>query len=147
MLHFLCNKNIGSELMTNGNNDDDRPDYTLEERAIDYLLNYQPLVEVASPYLRGEPGPYLVRVSKPGFDPCSAGCYQVYKNNKAGLLKCLEDCRGIQAVAALAEKLARELYLTLADIIWNIGNIDPKPRLDKDVLEKLVREEFAKGIK
>ncbi len=134
--------------MTNGNNDDDRQEYTLATRAIDYLLNYPTLVQTATPsLLRGDLP--LVEISKPSLSPCAGFCYYHHRNNKAGLRECLDECNAMAAWKALADELAREIHLTLADIIWSKGNIDPKPllKISRDEMEKLVRAEFAKGTK
>lgn len=134
--------------MTNGNNDDDRPEYTLATRAIDYLLNYPGQVQTATPSLLQRDLP-LVEISKPSLSPCAGFCYYHHRNNQVGLQECLDECNAIAAWKALADELARELYLTFADIIWSKGNIDPKPllKITRDEMEKLVREEFSKGIK
>ena len=71
--------------------------------------------------------------------PCKAACYANYANhqNKKLLNDCLRDCEAASAVAAIAEKLEKELFETFIDIVWTGGDIDPVP------LESSVRERFS----
>ncbi len=68
---------------------------------------------------------------------CTAWCHYRFSGNKAALNDCLNDCKAASAIAAVAEKLHRELNVTFIDIIWGGGDIDPLP------FEKSVRERFS----
>ena len=69
---------------------------------------------------------------------CGALCYAKFAGSKVRLNECLDNCKAIEAIAALAERMQRELIVTFADIVWGGGDIDPVP------FEKLVRERFSR---
>lgn len=79
-------------------------------------------------------------ISIPSFSPCKAACYGDYAKHrdKKLLNECLDDCRAAEAIAAVAERLNRELSDTIIDVIWGGGDIDPLP------FEKMVRERFSR---
>ena len=79
---------------------------------------------------------------KPNLPPrnpgeCVVRCYLLPKGPERE--QCLQDCEAQAAVAALAAKLNTELFKSFADVIWQRGDIDPRP------LEKEVRAAFARG--
>jgi len=78
---------------------------------------------------------------KPTVSACGAACYSKFAGNQVQLNQCLENCRLASAVAAVAERLHRELIVTFADIVWGGGDIDPLP------LEKEVRNRFSQPPK
>ena len=79
-------------------------------------------------------------IPKPSGDPCEALCYAKFHNNKAKLQECLDECKVAIIIAVVAERLKRELEITMEDIIWGGGDIDPVP------FEKAVRERFSHPI-
>lgn len=76
----------------------------------------------------------------PSFSPCKALCYAKFGKlpNKKLLNECLDNCKAIEAEAMMAERLVKVLYDNILDIIWNGGNIDPKP------IEKMIQDYFSK---
>ena len=80
-------------------------------------------------------------IAVPSVTACGASCYAKHAKNKARLDQCLDDCRAIEALAAVAERLHRELVLTFAERVWGGGDIDPVP------FEKAVRERFSQPRK
>jgi hypothetical protein len=74
----------------------------------------------------------------PEVSACGASCYFHFTSDKVRLNECLDGCKVASAIAAVAEKLQRELILTFADIVWGGGDIDPIP------FEKSVRERFSR---
>lgn len=77
-------------------------------------------------------------IAKPSFSPCRAACYHDHSGNPAGLSQCLDECRAEEAIAAVAERMTRELFDTFIEVVWAGGNIDPKP------FERSVRESFSR---
>lgn len=77
-------------------------------------------------------------ITIPEVSACGALCHSKFANNKARLNECLDNCKAIEAIALVAEKLQKELYVTFADIIWGGGDIDPVP------FEMSVRERFSR---
>jgi hypothetical protein len=75
----------------------------------------------------------------PAVTDCNAWCAWRHRGDKAGLKQCLDDCKAQAAIKAVAEKLHADLYKTFLEVIWDGGNIDPRP------LEKSVRDRFANG--
>ena len=82
-----------------------------------------------------------VGIAKPSVSACGGLCYSKFSSNKPRLTECLDECKLAEAIAAVAEKLHRELVLTMAEIIWGGGDIDPIP------FEKTVRERFKRLVK
>ena len=78
-------------------------------------------------------------VSTPSFSPCEGVCYATFQapEDKGKLEECLDECRALEAIAALADRLNQELNKTIIEIIWEGGDIDPLP------FEKKVRERFS----
>ena len=76
-------------------------------------------------------------IAIPSISACGALCHSKFAGDKVRLNECLDDCKAIEATAAVAEKLQRELIVTIADIVWGGGDIDPVP------FEKSVRERFS----
>jgi hypothetical protein len=76
-------------------------------------------------------------IPKPSGSPCEAFCYAKFHNHKALLQECLDDCKAAAMIAMVAERLNKELIVTMEDIIWGGGDIDPVP------FEKAVRERFS----
>jgi hypothetical protein len=74
--------------------------------------------------------------SPPSPSPCRAWCHYRHRNDKSGLSACLKECELYEAIAALAERMNRELFDTFTDIVWG-GDIDPLP------LERAVRGRFS----
>ena len=68
-------------------------------------------------------------------------CYVKFSHDQVALKECLDECKLANALAAIAEKLHRELNITMAGIIWGGGDIDPLP------FEKAVREQFSRPMK
>ena len=76
--------------------------------------------------------------TKPEVTACGANCHAHFTGNKIGLNECLDNCKAIEAVALVAERLHRELFITFADIVWGGGDIDPIR------FEKTIRERFSR---
>ena len=87
--------------------------------------------------------PGISTISIPtSISPCKALCTKKFSYNKVRLNECLDECDLANAIAAIMAKLNRELHLTMFDIIWGGGDIDPLP-LDPLPFEKMVRERFS----
>jgi len=69
---------------------------------------------------------------------CEASCQKLSGASKE---QCLDDCKATAYLAFIVERLHKELSLTVYDIIWGGGDIDPIP------FEKEVRERFYKNYK
>lgn len=77
-------------------------------------------------------------ITIPSVSACGALCYAKVSRNKALLNECLNDCKAAEAVAAVAEKLQKELIVTFHDLVWGGGDIDPIP-FEISVRERLSR--------
>lgn len=77
-------------------------------------------------------------IPMPSYSICRAHCYGTHRNEIAALNQCFKDCEAAEAIAAVAERLHKELIVTFADIVWGGGDIDPLP------FEKSVRERFSR---
>jgi hypothetical protein len=51
--------------------------------------------------------------------------------------KCLQECKERAAIAEVAARLRAELFKSFAEVIWEGGDIDPRP------LEAAVRSRFS----
>ena len=67
-----------------------------------------------------------------------SGQFKGKGNAKRLLQECLDDAKAVYMMKVIMEKLHRELDLTLHDIIWGGGDIDPRP------LEREIRERFSR---
>ncbi len=76
---------------------------------------------------------------KPSVSAGGAMCHSLYARlkKKRKLEECLESVRLASAIAEIADQLLRELVVSFEDIIWERGDIDPKP------FEISVRERFS----
>ena len=76
---------------------------------------------------------------------CTALCHARFHGDKPedvdALDVCLQRCEAAALTAVAAEKLLRELIVTIGDIVWGGGDIDPIS------FEKLVRERFSRSSK
>ena len=79
----------------------------------------------------------MPKISKPSVTPCKALCHHKFGNNKVHLNKCLNDCEQASAIAAVAERMHRELMDSFIEHVWAGGDIDPVP------FEKAIRERFS----
>jgi hypothetical protein len=84
-------------------------------------------------------------LTPPG-DFCKGWCYYDFGDDKELLQQCLDDCDAVAAMVAVWEALHKELAMSLLDIIWSGGDIDPVPDY-LDHVEKAVRASFAEGAK
>lgn len=75
-------------------------------------------------------------VTMPVMTPCAAGCYSHHLEG-AALDECLQDCKAIEASKLVWERLHMDLYRSFIEVVWEGGDIDPKPLEDK------IRERFS----
>lgn len=66
---------------------------------------------------------------------CTARCVRLPKDSPERK-QCLQDCKEAEAIAALAERLHRELARTFLEVIWQKGNIDPLPELARQIVDR-----------
>ncbi len=62
---------------------------------------------------------------KKSVSAAEALCYYKFSRNKAKLRECLDDAKINAGIAALAEKMQKELFHSFRDIVWGGGDIDP----------------------
>jgi hypothetical protein len=77
-------------------------------------------------------------ISVPNVTDCKARCANLQGARKR---ECENECEALEAIAAVAARLRRDLLLSFRDVIWNGGNIDPLP--DPFAFERAVRDRFA----
>lgn len=68
---------------------------------------------------------------------CEALCYHKFPDDEVARQDCMSVCEAEIAIKNVAADLVKELNLTIFDVIWGKGDIDPLP------FEREVRKRFS----
>jgi hypothetical protein len=71
---------------------------------------------------------------------CEASCLAAFRENKAALQQCKDDCKASAMLAEIAERMHRQLAKNFFEVIWTKGNIDPVPDLAKQIIARFAEE-------